>query len=329
MLDGGAGADSMNGGSGNDLYVVDNAGDSVNESANQGVDTVRSTVSYALKTNVENLMLLGSAALNGTGNSSANLLVGNAAANTLSGSSGNDILQGLGGNDVLSASGGHALLDAGAGADTISGGSGNQMFIGGTGNDTITTGTGADLIAFNAGDGQDLINASTGTDNVLSLGGGIGYADLKLARSGANLILNTGGADQLTFKDWYAGSGNRSVAKLQVFTELMPGYDPNGADALLDDKVEQFNFSALVNAFNAAGQVSGWALTNALLAAHLSGSDFEAIGGDLSYQYGKTGTLSGLGLTPSQDVLNASQFGSATQTLHPIQDLRQGQIRLS
>ncbi len=329
ILDGGAGADTMTGGSGDDTYVVDNAYDKVIESAGGGSDTVRSSISFALGSYVENLILTGSAAINGTGNSAANLLVGNSGINILTGAAGNDIIQGLAGNDVLSDSSGRTLFDGGAGNDALTGNSGNEMFIGGIGNDTITTGTGADIIAFNAGGGQDLVNASTGSDNVLSLGGGIDYADLKLTRSGTNLVLQTGGTDQITFKDWYSGTSNRSVGKLQVFTEAMPGFNQNSSNPLLDNKVEQFNFTALANAFDAAGQVSGWALTNALLSAHLSGSDTEAIGGDLAYQIGKNGTLSGIGLTPAQDVLNGSQFGSGAQTLRPIEDLQKGQTRLS
>ena len=36
-----------------------------------------------------------------------------------------------------------------------------------------------------------------------------------------------------------------------------------------------------------------------------------------------------IGLASAQDVLNVPQFGSGAQTLRPIQDLQQGQIRLS
>ena len=211
----------------------------------------------------------------------------------------------------------------------MTGNASNEMFIGGLGNDTLTTGTGADIIAFNKGSGQDLVNASTGMDNVLSLGGGIGYAGLTFTKSGKNLILKTGGTDQITFKDWYAQASNCSVATLQVFTEAMPGYDPAGSDTLLDNKVERFNFTALAKAFDAAGQVNGWALTNVLLAAHLSGSDTAAIGGDLAYQYGLNGSLAGVGLAQAQQVLNAPQFGTETQTLRPVAELQQGQIRLS
>jgi len=45
-----------------------------------------------------------------------------------------------------------------------------------------------------------------------------------------------------------------------------------------------------------AGQVSSWVLTNALLDAHLAGSDTEAIGGDLAYRYGLNGGLTSIGL---------------------------------
>ena len=329
VLDGRGGSDSMSGGAGNDVYFIDSSADSISESTNQGNDTVQSIVSFGLGANVENLLLIGSASINGKGNTSANLLMGNSATNTLSGSGGNDIIQGLGGDDTLNASGARTLIDGGAGADVISGGSGNDMFIGGLGNDTISTGAGADILAFNAGCGQDLVNASIGADNVLSLGGGIRYEDLKLTKSGTNLILKTGATDQFTFKDWYLGTGPRSAAKLQIFTEAMPEYDQNSANVLFNHKVEQFNFSALVNAFDAAGQVNGWALTNALLSAHLSGSDTAAIGGDLAYQYGRTGSLSGIGLTPAQDVINAAQFGNNAQSLRTLPELQQGQIRLS
>ena len=328
-LDGGAGGDTLIGGNGNDNYVVDSGADKIIEIANAGVDSVRSAISFTLGANLDNLILTGAANLSGTGNVLDNLLVGNPAANALAGGSGRDILQGLGGNDSLRNTSGNTLFDGGAGADAMTGGGGPELYIGGTGNDVITTGKGADIIALNAGDGQDLVSSNGTADKTLSLGGGLGYQNLSFSKSQKDLVLGLAGNDQVTFKNWYAGSGNRSVVNLQVITEVMSGYNPSGRDTLLDNKVENFDFAALANAFDAAGQVSGWALTNALLSAHLSGSDTAAIGGDLAYQYGKAGSLSGIGLASAQDVLNAPQFGSSAQTLRPIQDLQQGQIRLS
>jgi len=100
MLDGAAGADLMRGGLGDDIYSVDNAGDQATESsATGGNDTVASTVSFTLANFVENLILAGSAAIDGTGNGLGNAISGNAAANVLRGLAGNDLLDGGAGPD--------------------------------------------------------------------------------------------------------------------------------------------------------------------------------------------------------------------------------------
>ena len=59
MLDGGAGTDTMTGGAGNDTYVVDVSATWSPRLAGQGTDTVQSTVTHALRANVENLTLTG------------------------------------------------------------------------------------------------------------------------------------------------------------------------------------------------------------------------------------------------------------------------------
>ncbi len=101
ILDGLAGADTMIGGAGDDVYRVDNAGDVVTESASAGTDRVESTISYTLGANVENLTLTGTAAVNGAGNTLNNVIIGNSAANTLTGLDGNDTLDGQGGADTM------------------------------------------------------------------------------------------------------------------------------------------------------------------------------------------------------------------------------------
>jgi Ca2+-binding RTX toxin-like protein len=89
-LYGGLGADSLAGGTGNDTYIVDDTSDDIGEAAAGGTDTVRSSVSYTLGANLENLTLTGADAINGTGNSLANILTGNDGANILAGEGGND-----------------------------------------------------------------------------------------------------------------------------------------------------------------------------------------------------------------------------------------------
>jgi Ca2+-binding RTX toxin-like protein len=135
LMDGGSGADSMTGYGGNDIYFVDNAGDSVVENdVNGGVDMVRSTISFAMTgtaSAVEIGRLEGTADINLTGNSLDNRLSGNSGANVLDGGAGNDILNGNAGNDTLVGGAGNDLLTGGSGADTF-------VFSGSINSDTIT-----------------------------------------------------------------------------------------------------------------------------------------------------------------------------------------------
>jgi len=337
-LNGNAGADTLIGGTGNDVYTVDDEGDAVVEYEGEGIDTVKSAVDFTLGSSLENLTLTGTADRNGFGNSLDNIIRGNSGANLLQGFAGtdtlvgnlaNDVLQGGEGGDRLSDNGGNNLLDGGSGSDALTGSAGNELLIGGKGNDTIGTGAGADVIAFNRGDGQEAVNPSVGGDNTLSLGGGIGYADLSFKKSGTNLLLQlgvdptTGVAEQITFKAWYATTAdNRSIAKLQLIAEAMPGFDPASADPLLSRKVQTFDFLGLAAAFDAARvanpSTSSWALAGALAQHHLGGSDTEAIGGDLAYAYGRRSTLEGTSLQTARNTLDSAAFGLAPQILTPV-----------
>ena len=163
VLNGGLGADKMWGNKGNDIYVVDNVGDEVNEVANQGLDQVRSTISFSLKAHsqyIENLTLLGTKAINGIGNGLANTIEGNNASNILNGVNGDDKLFGNGGNDTLkgglgndSLVGGNGadILQGNQGSDTLNGQNGNDRLEGGLGNDTLYGGAGADRFIGAAG----------------------------------------------------------------------------------------------------------------------------------------------------------------------------------
>ncbi|MFX8312633.1 hypothetical protein ABTL57_19490, partial [Acinetobacter baumannii] len=83
---GGLGADLMSGGADDDIYFVNDAGDTVTESVLfvlSGTDLVFSFIDYTLGNGVENLTLAGAAPLNGTGNALANVIAGNGGANSL------------------------------------------------------------------------------------------------------------------------------------------------------------------------------------------------------------------------------------------------------
>ena len=327
------GTDVLQGGAGNDTYIVDSLTDTITELANEGIDTVQSNVTYTLSAaNVENVTLLGSTAINATGSTGNNLLSGNSGGNTLTGAAGIDILQGGDGNDILTDSADKGLYNGGAGSDTITSNAANEYVIGGQGNDTITTGIGADLIAFNRGDGQDIVNASTGADNSISLGGGITYTDLNFKKNVNDLVLDVGATEQITLKDWYLGTANKSVLNLQMIAEAMADFNATGSDPIRDNKIETFNFTGLVDRFDQARTanpaLTSWALTNALLDFHTGNSDTAALGGDLAYQYGKNGNLSNVSFTPAQGILGNAGFGTTAQALQPVASLQDTTPRL-
>ena len=332
ILNGAGGADAMTGGTGDDQYFVDNAGDTTVELADEGIDTVTSTVARTLAANVEILFLGSTSNINGTGNALANLLRGNTGINTLTGGGGNDILEGGSGNDILLGTAGNILLNRGIGADTLTGATGNDLFIGGAGNDVLTTDAGSDIIVFNKGDGQDTVAVSTSMDNTVSIGNAV-YADLIFQKSGNDLILSVGASDRITFTGYYASGANRSVSTLQVVIEGTAEYASGSSDGLRDNKIETFDFGGLVAAFDTARalnpSLTTWALTNALLSEHLGGSDTDAIGGDLAYRYNRFGNLSDVSFTPALGILGAGSFGSAAQTLSSLGSLQDSSPRLS
>ena len=234
-IDGGTGADSMVGGLGDDTYSVDDLGDVIVELNETGVDVVRSSIAFSLNAAsqyLENLILLGSADINGIGNALANNLTGNTGANALTGGAGNDALYGGGGNDTLNGGLDDDALYGGVGNDSLLGAAGNDTLNGAVGADTMSGGLGDDFYVVNdAGDViVELSGASGGIDSVTSLvtfslaaqtgdlehltlggaaninGTGNGLANMLTGNDGDNQLNGLGAADSL-----YGGLGNDTL----------------------------------------------------------------------------------------------------------------------
>ena len=82
-LDGGLGDDVLNGGAGNDFYAVDSVRDVIVEAQNGGIDTVATSVSFTLASDLENLIAVSDNSIDLIGNGADNRLTGNAGANVL------------------------------------------------------------------------------------------------------------------------------------------------------------------------------------------------------------------------------------------------------
>ena len=125
----------MEGGTGNDTYWINHIADKVKEISGEGVDTIRTIFTTRLDdtisswvnlTTFENLILEGTANLNGTGNTSSNFIQGTTGKN--------ELMPGAGGSDTI-----HGL----AGDDFIGGGEGND-----TSGDSLSGGDGIDTLDY-------------------------------------------------------------------------------------------------------------------------------------------------------------------------------------
>jgi Ca2+-binding RTX toxin-like protein len=110
VIDGGAGVDILHGGPGNDTIIVDDAGDLAVEFADQGLDRVQTSVSFALASIATHAVYVevlettnpaGTAPIDLAGNELNNSIIGNNGQNTIVGGLGLDTMTGNGGGDVF------------------------------------------------------------------------------------------------------------------------------------------------------------------------------------------------------------------------------------
>lgn len=147
VLDGGTGNDTLIGGAGNDSYILDSAGDIVQESLGDGTDSVVSYLdTYTLPTNVENLDVKGGSGSSGIGNTAPNVITGNQFDNTLKGLGGADTLAGGLGNDCLDGGNDERLYDQT-----------EDSLVGSGGDDTYMVDNYQDVVVENPGEGRDKI----------------------------------------------------------------------------------------------------------------------------------------------------------------------------
>jgi len=160
------------GGLGDDTMFTDSVDYGLSEESGEGTDTIKSTVSYGLDLNVENLTLLGKKNTDGFGNSDNNIMHGNAGDNALNGDTGNDSIYGHRGDDEL------------------------------TGN------SGADTFYFGTKDGHDTItDFVSGAVDLINLSAWKGFDDfadvLAHAKDKGTDVVITSGNDSLTIEDYH------------------------------------------------------------------------------------------------------------------------------
>ena len=279
----------MQGGLGNDTYVVNSASDVVTEAASAGTDTVQSSIVYMLGANFENLTLTGTVAINGTGNDLANLLIGNSGNNILDGGAGNDTMQGGLGNDtyVVDSISDVITEAASAGTDTVQSsvtwtlganienlallgiadinGTGNALvnsIIGNSGNNILDGGAGRDTMQ--GGGGSDLYLVGLATD----------HAAAEFADSGVS------GTDEVRFTSTTASTltlyaGDTGIESVVIGTGTGATANTAGTTAL------NVNASAVTNALSLTGNDGANTLTGTSKNDMLSGG-----GGNDSLQGG-------------------------------------------
>ena len=238
-------ADTLQGTAGDDIFLVDDTGDRITETADAGFDRVETTLEgYTLAGHIEQLIRRGAADFIGNGNALANSLIGGAGNDTLGGLDGNDDIAGNSGDDWLVGSNGEDLLQGQSGADMLLGGWQSDALFGGTGadrligypeglrsrgaNDRLDGGDDADLLI---GDATNIYGSGRGGNDRLTGGAG---NDILIGDGDAMTDSARGGADTLEGgdgNDWLYGDGRESAATVAGGDDKLYGGD--GPDHLI------------------------------------------------------------------------------------------------
>ncbi len=298
-ITGGSGAaNELQGGAGDDTYVISALGDTIVEATNGGTDTVETALTpYVLANNVENLTYTGAGVFIGVGNDLDNVVTGG---------TGSDALVGLGGNDRL-------ITGTGA-ADELQGNLGDDIFTVQAAGTTIieAVGAGFDSVETNlanytlsdnveglsysgnasfGGVGNALGNSITGNSGADTLVGLEGN-DILAGIGGADLLIGGDGADTFV----YFGIEGPSYDRILDFTSgsdrfelLRSGFMPTatiefvsgaGATATSTNSTFLYDTNTGIVSFDADGTGAGAAIQLAQLntGLTLSLSDFAIIG---------------------------------------------------
>lgn len=202
-INGGLGADAMSAGVGDDIYYIDNVGDSIADGG--GFDLVRSTISYELIDGMENLQLLTANNINATGNSANNVIWGNVGANIIDGGAGADIMRGGNGNDtyIVDNAGDRAVEAPGQ-----------------TGNDTVYS-----SVSFTLWDRVERLILVDGSGNINGYGNsganeiyGNDGNNVLGGRGGIDIVTGGLGADGFIFDDGEMGNSTGSCDRITDFS---------------------------------------------------------------------------------------------------------------
>jgi Ca2+-binding RTX toxin-like protein len=204
-------------------------------------DTLQSASTRTLPNNVENLRLIGTNNINGTGNTGDNKITGNSGNNILAGANGNDIYcfnastplgsdtiqeTTTGGIDTLDFTGTNTAVRVNLGVTTVQTAVTNNLrltfsanntienIIGDSGNDRLTGNSLNNTLT--GGGGNDQLTGQDGNDSLI---GGFGDDLLTGGNGSDNFIFNSSNLGIDTISDFTSGSDKIALSKA-VFTAL-------------------------------------------------------------------------------------------------------------